>query len=101
MLRYKLAATFLAFENTALYFLLGVFLAFLMDFHTLLTFITPTLLTASALETLFYRYFIFFDEGETDIARFNIFVKTLFTGILWLYAGYAFGRVYLLEVVKA
>jgi hypothetical protein len=43
---------------------------------------------------------MFDGEDVGELARFNVFIQTLVDAVLWLLAGYGFGRVYLLEVVR-
>jgi hypothetical protein len=100
--RQKLKLTLLTLESTALYFGVGFFIALAMDWRSFLSFLLPLTLATAIFETLFWKNFVFMFDGEDvgELARFNVFIQTLVDAVLWLLAGYGFGRVYLLEVLR-
>jgi hypothetical protein len=73
-----------------------------MDWRSFFSFLLPLALATAIFETLFWKNFVFMFDGEDvdELARFNVFIQTLVDAVLWLLAGYGFGRVYLLEVVR-
>jgi hypothetical protein len=99
----KLKLFLIILENSALYYVIGVWLGLMLSLETFIYYVLPLALLAAALEGVFYKRFVFRVGGEVgenggDLEKANVMWRTLVQEFGWLFLGIITAKTYLAEV---
>jgi hypothetical protein len=101
----RLKLLLIILENSALYYVIGVWLGLAFSWKTIIYYVLPFALLAAILEGVFYKRFVILIRegaanggGNSGLEEMGVMWRTLVQEFGWLFLGITTAKTYLAEV---